>query len=466
MRDERGLSGAAARPSDAVSPRRRVLARAFRLTAPPAVAAIAAAAFSGGSELSAVGVGVGAAVGAGLAALLRERRGTVEPRARVEAAPVRRSGREIAEFVPLVLFVLDARGLVLFANAAAVAEFGDRLVGQRFSLILRAPTLTEAIDVALADRGAEESASEASFVLHGDRERHMAAIVRAVPPAHDGAWGGEAGLALEDRRAAALVMIQDVTRARRAEKLHRDFVANASHELKTPLTSISGLVETLRGHARDDPEARERFLGIVATQADRMIHLVQDLLSLNRIELNEHLAPRDIVDLRGAVEAAARAADPGPGSGAALECSVELPKDLPAARGDARELTMLFTNLISNALKYGGDARPPRVYAEPIVDGADRIGVTVEDYGPGIAKEHIPRLCERFYRVEEGPTGAKAGTGLGLAIVKHVVSRHRGELAIWSRLGRGSRFTVWLPAALERGSHNVTSKSRELADLD
>lgn len=446
---------------------RSALGRAFRLTAPAAVAAVSAIAFSAGAEQQAIGVGLAAAIGAGAAALLRDRRRPEAPRETPAPRPVeddagRKIGREIVEHVPLALFALDARGRVVFANAAASAEFGERLLGRHFSLILRAPALAEAVEQAMSERDAAEGAgmddaesvgsAEAFFTLRGVRERHLAAYVRAAP-ASGLPWGHDIGAAPEDRRAALIIVIQDVTRARRAERLHRDFVANASHELKTPLASISGFVETLRGHAKDDPAAQERFLAIIAEQADRMIHLVQDLLSLNRIEINEHVPPRDSVDLRAAIEAAAKAARPATGDaaeGAGPFCSVEVPEAAPQVRGDARELGLLFSNLISNALKYGGEERAPRVRLEEKRDSEGRVGVTVEDFGPGIAKEHLPRLCERFYRVENGLAGTKSGTGLGLAIVKHVASRHRGALAIDSQPGRGSRFTVWLPLAESR----------------
>ncbi|MCI4665017.1 MAG: ATP-binding protein [Neomegalonema sp.] len=451
--------------------RRTAIKDAIDLTTPAAVAAVAAAGVSGmfdASTASAIGVGVGAAAGAGVGALMRRKTSPLSLLAPRPSPPQpRQVGHEIIEFLPLALFVLDARGRVLFANAAATSDFGKDLVGRHYSLILRAPSLVEAVARAsMAGAGGDagkrpavepgDGAAEAAFTVHRRHERHMLAYVRAAPPALDLPWRTDAGLGPELRRASVLIMVQDVTRARRAERLHRDFVANASHELKTPLASIAGFVETLRGPAKDDPPAHERFLAIIAEQAERMTQLVDDLLSLNRIELNEHVRPRDNVDLREVIANAMRAATP---DAAAAEgrpiCELALEPDLPLARGDDRELTRAFVNLISNALKYGGDGRRPRVSSARRSGARALVGVTVEDFGPGIPKDHIPRLGERFYRVEGGTTRGKSGTGLGLAIVKHVVVRHRGLLEIDSEVGRGSRFTVWLPEAPIPPSNSV-----------
>ena len=443
------------------APQRSALRDAFQLTAPAAVAAIAATVFSGAFEAStssAVGVGLGAAVGAGVAAWVRRSRAEQDQQEHAPrpVEPPRQVGREIAEFLPVSLFVLDARGKVLFANATASADYGPRLEGRHYSLFLRSPTLAEAVaraaktleDPALADEfGDAPGSAEASFAMRGQQQRYMTAFVRAVPPDNDTPWGGEAGLAPDERRAAMLIMVQDVTRARRADRLHRDFVANASHELKTPLTSISGFIETLRGPAKDDPAAHERFLAIVAEQADRMAQLVEDLLSLNRIELEEHVAPRDSVDVGAVARAALKAATIASEQRADDEgvFETDLPAGLPLVCADEKQIALALGNLISNALKYGGDARRPRIFATRRPGRRPMVGVTVEDFGAGIPKEHIPRLCERFYRAEGVATRGKAGTGLGLAIVKHVVLRHRGELEIESDVGRGSRFTIWLP---------------------
>jgi two-component system phosphate regulon sensor histidine kinase PhoR len=243
-----------------------------------------------------------------------------------------------------------------------------------------------------------------------------------------------------------MILFEDRTRMVKAEALRRDFVANASHELKTPLASIAGFIETLQGHARDDPEATARFLAIMARQAERMKRLVEDLLSLNRIEINEHVRPRESVDLGSVVREAASALSPIiAAEGARLE--LRLPDAGPVVRGSHDELGQVFVNLIDNAVKYAGRDGPIRI---ALADGADAppgmVGIGVADSGPGIAREHLPRLTERFYRVSAARSRERGGTGLGLAIVKHILNRHRGDLAITSAPGEGARFTVWLPA--------------------
>jgi two-component system phosphate regulon sensor histidine kinase PhoR len=226
--------------------------------------------------------------------------------------------------------------------------------------------------------------------------------------------------------------------------MRADFVANASHELKTPIAGLAGFIETLRGPARDDVAARDRFLGIMAEQADRMRRLVDDLLMLSRIEQHEHARPAGEVDvekvLRGVQDLLQLKAS-------ARKVAVELVVDpaLPQAVGDYDELTIVFQNLIDNALKYAKPSTTVRIAARPL--GEDFISVAVSDEGDGIPASHLPRLTERFYRVDNARSRALGGTGLGLAIVKHVVNRHRGRLEIQSTQGKGSTFTVTLPRA-------------------
>jgi two-component system phosphate regulon sensor histidine kinase PhoR len=239
--------------------------------------------------------------------------------------------------------------------------------------------------------------------------------------------------------------LHDVTALKRSEEMRADFIANAGHELKTPLASLIGFIETLLGPARRDAAARERFLGIMHEQARRMSRLVEDMLSLSRIELNEHVTPTGRVALASLIEEVARglelrAAERGIG------IRLALPPDLPDVQADRDQLVQVFQNLLDNAVKYG------RRDSEIVVSGgtetnAAQAYVTVTDQGDGIAREHLPRLTERFYRVDTARSRELGGTGLGLAIVKHLVNRHRGRLEITSELGQGSTFTVWLRVA-------------------
>jgi len=226
--------------------------------------------------------------------------------------------------------------------------------------------------------------------------------------------------------------------------MRADFVANVSHELRTPLAAITGFIDTMQGPARDDPAARERFLGIMAEQADRMRRLVDDLLMLSRIEQHEHARPAGAVDL-GRVLHGVRDLLQLKASARQVAVELAIEDGLPKAVGDHDELTIVFQNLVDNALKYARPATTVRVTARPL--GPDYVAVAVSDEGDGIPAAHLPRLTERFYRVDNARSRALGGTGLGLAIVKHVVSRHRGRLDIQSTPGKGSVFTVTLPAA-------------------
>ncbi len=245
-----------------------------------------------------------------------------------------------------------------------------------------------------------------------------------------------------------LIVLRDLTEERRLERLRADFVANASHELRTPLASVLGFIETIQGPARNDPAARERFLDIMLTQARRMSRLIDDLLSLSRVELNEHVRPTDTVDL---VALIAQLRDTlGPGA-AEQGVTIEVNAGEPALNvlGDQDELFRLFENLVQNAVKYGATGKRVEVTLES--EGRDgrptEAVVTVRDFGPGIPAEHLPRLTERFYRVDVASSRDKGGTGLGLALVKHIVNRHRGKLVIASPPGQGAAFTVRLELA-------------------
>jgi len=243
---------------------------------------------------------------------------------------------------------------------------------------------------------------------------------------------------------ATLVTLRDLTEIRRVERLRADFIANASHELRTPLASLLGFIETLQGSARDDAKARERFLPIMREQGRRMARLIEDLLSLSRIEQKQHLRPETVVDLAEIVRSVVDSITP---MAEELVADIRLTACEPVpVKGDRDELLRVAENLIENAIKYGvrHDVRPGLV--EVAVAAKEReAALTVRDYGHGIATEHLPRLTERFYRVDATQSRARNGTGLGLAIVKHILTRHRGRLTIASRLHQGSTFVATLP---------------------
>jgi len=272
------------------------------------------------------------------------------------------------------------------------------------------------------------------------REVH-AAVVPMEPPMAD---GGQAVVVLSDR-----------TRERAVERTRADFVANVSHELRTPLASLIGFIDTLRGPAADDPPAQQRFLGIMGEQAARMNRLIDDLLSLSRIELVEHQPPADAVDLRELVSRLVAGFEPRLRERSAV-LDVRIADDVPAVLGDADQLTQVLQNLLDNAVKYGREGGTVRL--EIAVAHAERwparpgVVLSVADLGAGIPRAHLPRLTERFYRVDAGRSRAAGGTGLGLAIVKHIVNRHRGQLAIESEVGSGTTVSVWLPQGAPRGA--------------
>jgi two-component system phosphate regulon sensor histidine kinase PhoR len=336
------------------------------------------------------------------------------------------AGRAIASLLdglPEPTLLLGPGRTIIRANRAGLNELGQAAVGRDLAAVLRHPAVLEAADAVLGG----EAERDAEFAEAGATPRHLVARVRALPDPT--AEGGVAVLALGD-----------ITPLRRAERLRADFVANASHEIRTPLATLSGCIETLRGPARDDLAAQGKFLALMSEQSARMTRLVQDLLSLSRIELDEATPPTEPVTLGPLLERVRDAlAIPAEERKATVTLTVADP--LPDVNGEMAELEQVFHNLIDNAIKYGGGE--VRIEAE----AKDRwVVVRVKDNGPGIAREHLPRLTERFYRVDAARSRALGGTGLGLAIVKHIVNRHDGKLGIDSRLGEGTCFTVELPA--------------------
>ncbi len=346
----------------------------------------------------------------------------------------------LIDSLPDPLIMLDEGRRVVRANISASRVFGRDMAGRDMAAVLRDPGILEAADSVL--RGGPGRSLE--FSLPSSTERVFRA--RVEPLARAMADG-----------TAAVIALHDMTAVKRVEQMRADFVANASHELRTPLASLLGFIETLRGPARDDEEARERFLTIMYEQGSRMTRLVEDLLSLSRIEMNEHTQPVGRADLGRIVAKVAEGLEPQ-ANRRNMKIVTSLDPQLPPVIGQADELAQLFQNLMDNALKYGHEGTEVEIQAglaqtpPPGLKGRNgAIMISVRDHGDGIAPEHIPRLTERFFRVDTARSRKMGGTGLGLAIVKHVVNRHRGILDIQSTLGEGTTFTVYLPVAEAAG---------------
>ncbi len=337
----------------------------------------------------------------------------------------------LVDAMPDPAWVLDSQGVVLHANAQAVNLFGSLRPGVHVSVATRDPDLITAVAAALQTTKPQLAELHQRVPV----ERRLLAIIAVVDA--DEAREGVAAL---------LLTLRDLTAQDRLAQMRADFVANASHELRTPLASLRGFVETLQGSARDDAAARERFLGIMSNQAARMTRLIDDLLSLSRVEMREHVAPTASVDLVPIITQVLQSLEQ-----IAAEYEIRLvfvpPDTACLVLGDRDELVQVFQNLVQNGIKYGRRAGWIDVRVEPgaaIAGRRARITVEVQDNGLGIAPEHLPRLTERFYRVNASQSRDKGGTGLGLAIVKHIVSRHGGELHFTSKLGEGSCFGVIL----------------------
>jgi len=333
---------------------------------------------------------------------------------------------------PAVL--LDRAGRVLHLNAAAAQLAPALRKNELAQFALRSPEIITALREAIAS----SESRRATYLDHVPVDRWMELIVTPVPVPT--LFGGT------DK--CMLMTFHDQTPLRRVEEMRADFVANASHELRTPLAALSGFIDTLQGPAKDDAKARERFLGIMHTQATRMARLIDDLLSLSRVELSAHVRPDTLVDIVPIIRQVADGLEL-----LAHERQVSIDVDLPempvAIAGDREELLRLFENLVENALKYGASGGKVEVSLTSALssDGTPEVRVIVRDFGPGIAPEHLPRLTERFYRVDVGDSRAQGGTGLGLSLVKHIVNRHRGRLLIESVLKKGATFTACFPQA-------------------
>lgn len=336
------------------------------------------------------------------------------------------SGIQLAQALSEPVIIFDRLGDIAFANSAAALSFGELPKGTGVKLKFRAPEMTAFVDQVVAGTAAVLESYSVRFPV----ERRFKVN----------------GAVLDQASGLFVMSFSDRTEMWSLERMRSDFIANASHELRTPLAAVSGFIETLRGPARNDEKARDRFLDIMQAQTGRMARLIDDLLSLSRLEARPHSAPETRIELQPLIaEVVGSLAHLAEETGVVIE--KVLPDEPVVVPGDRDELMQVFENLIANACKYGQDGKRVVVSMRmEALDGAPGVSVSVRDFGPGIAPQHIPRVTERFYRIDVEASRAHKGTGLGLAIVKHILARHRGRLAIRSELGKGAEFIAMLPA--------------------
>ncbi|WP_291841805.1 ATP-binding protein [Maricaulis sp.] len=360
------------------------------------------------------------------------------------------------ESLPIPVLLVGSGGRIEIANPAAREFLGLGPVTGHLSSVLRQPQVLEAVSAALRGHAVEP----VEYSMMAPVESHVRAFVAPVAAPEDPAlpW-------------RAMLVLSDETSIKRADRMRADFLANASHELRTPLASLAGFIETLRGHAKDDPDARDRFLAIMFDQTERMQRLINDLLSLSRVEMDEHVPPSGTADMAAIIDDVVDVLRP---QIAEKSIRLEVNAEPAVAVGERDQLLEVVMNLVENAIKYSesgstvtlqlctgltrdqaerpglvlGDAASRLTLAGPSSEAGDRfLAVRVRDAGKGIERGNLPRLSERFYRVDGQKSGPKEGTGLGLAIVKHIVNRHRGGFTVESLPGTGSVFSVFLPVA-------------------
>jgi len=359
--------------------------------------------------------------------------------------------KAILDSLPDPLVLIDRSRMLTGGNKAAEDVFGKEIVNGDLATIIRDPQVLAATDQALEDG----LGGYVQFSIAKPVERSFGCLIGVLPDS-------------PDEGTAVLLQLHDMTELVKMDRMRADFVANASHELRTPLSSLLGFIETLRGPAKYDEGARDAFLDIMLKQANLMARLIEDLLSLSRIELREHAQPTEAVDVALTVKSTCElltleAKDQN------TSLNIYTPDSLPFALGENDELGQVFQNLIVNAIKYGGENKPvdisvaTRSEGPPGADAGPWLCVSVRDHGEGIAREHIPRLTERFYRVDTARSRELGGTGLGLAIVKHITKRHRGHLVIESTEGQGSVFTVYLPVAKDAEKPGLDQKPQATA---
>src|SRR6201995_3558411 len=348
----------------------------------------------------------------------------------VEAAAV----SAIVAGMPDPAMLLDRAGRVIHLNAAASQLAPALRKNELAQFALRSPDIITALREAIATAEPRRT----TYLDHVPVDRWMELII--TPVSVPTTFGGS--------DYCMLMTFHDQTPLRRVEEMRADFVANASHELRTPLAALSGFIDTLQGPAKDDAKARERFLSIMHAQATRMARLIDDLLSLSRVELSAHVRPDTMVDIVPIIRQVTDGLEPLARERQVV-VEIDLPQTATTIAGDREELLRLFENLVENALKYGASGGKVEVSLVAALsgEGAPEVRVMVRDFGPGIAPEHLPRLTERFYRVDIGDSRSQGGTGLGLSLVKHILNRHRGRLLIESVLKKGASFTACFPQA-------------------
>jgi len=394
------------------------------------------------------------------------------PASAADLRPVEADACEaMLERLPIPVLLIGPGGRIERANPSARAFLGLGAERGLLSTALRQPRVLEAVSAAL--RGERGAAVE--YATLAPLESHVRAFVEPIRLNTPGPMPFR-----------AMLVLADDTSSKRAERMRADFLANASHELRTPLASLSGFLETLQGPARDDPEARERFLAIMMEQTERMRRLIDDLLSLSRVEMNEHVVPTGVVELNALVRDVAEVLGLV-AEKRAITLEVILAEAATPVRGDHDQIYEVVENLVENAIKYSPDGAVVRVWVEAsrTRDGAEHLPermdpqsgrltlsappldpdarfavVRVRDAGPGIERRYLPRLSERFFRVDGQKSGPTAGTGLGLAIVKHIVSRHRGGFTVESAPGAGSIFSVFLALAPARANAEIAATSQ------
>lgn len=332
--------------------------------------------------------------------------------------------------IPLPSVLIGKNERILNANARAIALLGQGIEGRHFITAIRQPAVLDAVERCLAEATPQQA-------------RYLSST-----GTQDTTFQVSCSFVTTEMGGGVLLCFEDVTPQEQIAQMRRDFVANVSHELRSPLTALIGFIETLQGPARGDPKATERFLGTMQIEASRMERLVKDLLSLSRVEAQERVRPTEPVDVVAVLRSVIHALEPVL-QAANVTCALATDPDQLDVPGDSDQLQQVFTNLLENAVKYGGQDKAVHVRIERQDDHPSQRGpsavISIKDEGPGIEDVHIPRLTERFYRVDNHRSREMGGTGLGLAIVKHIVSRHRGRLRILSEPGAGTEIQVILP---------------------